>query len=137
MSNFTRRSMLAAGVGAVGVGIVGGPTGAFASAIGGKPSGLPARSQFAPAVGTLFTASADKARHKLKLVDILDVPPVTVPGDELAFNLLFEEPGGLRLVDGIYKLTSVRVPSCTLFLSPVDHPGHQPRVQALINRRSA
>lgn len=136
MPNVTRRSMLAAGLGVVGAGIVSGPASALAATVGPKADAL-VRSRFVPAIGSLFTASAGSARHKLKLVDIVDVPPATVPHDELAFNLLFEEPGGRRLVDGIYRLTSVRVPSCSLFLSPVDLSGHQPRVQALVNRRSS
>lgn len=137
MPNVTRRSMLAAGLGVVGAGIVSGPANAFAATVGPKGDGALVRSRFLPAIGSLFTASAGSVRHKLKLVDVLDVPPATVPHDEHAFNLLFEEPTGRHLADGIYRLTSVRVPSCSLFLSPVDLPGHQPRVQALVNRRSA
>jgi hypothetical protein len=136
MPYVTRRSMLAAGVGAVGVGLVSGPTSAFAASPDRRATGLPVRSQFVPALGSLFTARGGSTRHRLKLVEILDVPPTTVPDDENAYNLLFEQAGGPRLADGIFTLTSVRAPSCTLFLSPVDLPGRH-RVQALVNRRSS
>jgi hypothetical protein len=135
MPNVTRRSLVAAGLGAVGAGIVSGPASALAATVTREPADLLVRSRFAPAVGSLFTARSGSTRHKLKLVDVLDVLGAA-PRDELAFNLLFDEVDGSRLTDGIYRLTSVRVPACSLFLSPVDHPAHEPRIQALINRRT-
>lgn len=149
MPDPTRRSMLLFGLSAAGAGVaaaplagLGGGTALAAPASSASAPGTPAmplRSDFTGAVGALFRASPDLGtgggEHRLRLREIADVPPVTTPDDEHAFNLLFEQVSAGQPVQGIYRLLSASAPSVTLFLSPVDRPGGGHVVQALVNRR--
>ena len=139
MPDVTRRSMLVMGataVGAtVGAAVLGSAGSALADAVSDAGGAMPSRSTFGPALGSLFTARAGSTRHTLRLVELLDVPPV--PNDEHAFNLIFEAVSRRPVTDAIYRLTSVRVPACAFYISPVEASSGRPRMQALVNRRPA
>jgi hypothetical protein len=137
MPDMTRRSVLRLGVGAAGLAAVEGPaaaiaTGAFAA---DKPA-VPARSLFASAVGTTFTAHGLGGRHRLTLHEIADVPAIDGNPDENRFNLLFTTADGSPLGEGIYRLTRSATPTTLLFMSPVGTRATKPgiRMQALVNR---
>jgi hypothetical protein len=134
---FTRRSMLAMGLGTVGAGLMRPSTALAARPEPAAVGGVPLRPAFLPAVGSTFLATAGATRHRLTLVEILDLAPALAPLDDRAFNLIFELLGKPPLKDGIYRLTSAAVPTCSLFLSHVDLPTGRRRVQALVNRRTA
>jgi hypothetical protein len=128
--------MSATAVGAtVGAAVLGSPGAALADAVSDAGGSTPSRSAFVPAIGSLFTARAGQTRHTLRLLEILDVPPV--PNDEHAFNLIFEAASSRPVADAIYRLTSVRVPACEFFISAIEAPSGRPRLQALVNRRPA
>lgn len=149
MPEFTRRSMLTRGLGTLGSVTIGSMAlGSMAqSAAAGDAASTTAsraavdapglrRSVFLPALNTTFRASTSSSRYTLRLVEILDLVPAAVAGDDHAFNLVFEQSDGQPMRDGIYSLSADRVPAVSLFLSPVDRPGTKHRLQALINRRS-
>jgi hypothetical protein len=134
--NLTRRSVLMLGLGTVGAGFIGRPGAALATATSPRGSdGLPLRSQFLPGVGAVFSASAATGRHRLRLVEILDVPPSPVARDEHAFNLIFEQISATPMTQGIYRLTCSRVPATSLFLSPIGLSTKRQEFQALVNRQ--
>lgn len=150
MPEFSRRSMIAKGLGALGSVTLGsaalGST-SLASLATGVPaaSATPApdeasalrRSTFLPHVKGTVTAEGSPGRYRLRLVEILDLSPATVVDDEHAFNLIFEQSEGRPASEGIYALSATGMVECTLHLSAVEGPGVGRRLQALVNRRPA
>ena len=140
MTDVSRRAVLGAGLGVLG--LLGLRTGAgaaeatahrppAASAVRSGPHVIdgPERAHFASSVGRSFAADLDGRRARLKLAHIRDVAGAV--DDNLSFNLIFT--AHRPLVDGIYTVRRRGVATHALFLSRV---GPSTAMQAVVNRRS-
>jgi hypothetical protein len=101
-----RRAVLGAGLGVVGLAVVGVDAPAAEAA-----TALPRRSHYAKSVGRAFTVTRSKHSHSVKLTRIRNVARTPA--------------------DGIYTVTRKGVPTQQLFLSRV---GDGANMQALVNR---
>jgi len=124
----SRRDLLKVAGATAGVAAVAGPV---AAAAGGDAPVIPRRVNFSPNVGAVLNVRAGIARHRVRLVEVLDIQGATSP--DRGFNLLFE-PIGAALPEGIYRVSGRNVDPTLLFLSPVGLPGAATRLQAVVNR---
>jgi len=136
LPELSRRNALKLGVGVVGFAAVAGPAGALglAAGTGTTRPAIPVRSHFTPSIGATFVAAGSSGMHRLTLVQILDVAPVTKQNDEDRFNLIFEASGETIPGQGIYTFTRTGVPATQLFISPIGPASGPVRLQGLVNR---
>ena len=123
----SRRMVLGAGLGALGVAIVGVNQ---SSAEAATATG-PVRSDYATSVGKVFTVPYNGSTMNLTLTAVQDLPNSTAANSKYCFSLLFTPAGSSVLRDGIYPLKRAGVPTYSLFLGRV---GTARNVQAVVNR---
>jgi hypothetical protein len=147
VTQLSRRTLLAAGVttlSTAGLLARSAPAGVSPSpSVRPAPSAVPLRSLFSGAIGALFTAApltasgafAGGVGIRLRLEEILDLVPASVPDDDHRFALIFRSTHP-RFAEGIFSLHRDGVATTTLFLSPVDKVNHagSHSIQAVINR---
>jgi hypothetical protein len=123
----TRRTVLGAGLGAIGLAVVGiRPSAADAATASG-----PVRVNYAASVGKAFTVRYAGAIHSLTLTALQDLPNARITDRPYCFSLLFTPSGSSVLPDGIYALQRTGVPTYSLFLGRV---GTGRTLQAVVNR---
>lgn len=127
MGDVSRRAVLGAGAGLIGL-VVLGVDEPDASAATPR---LPRRSDYSRSVRGVFTATHGKRTYKVRLTRIHDVAGTRAKQRESSFNLVFTPVGRTRLPDGIYAVRRRGVRPHTLFLSGVGTNG---AMQALVNR---
>jgi hypothetical protein len=127
MQEPSRRTVLGAGLGLVGLAVVG--TGETSA--GAAPVAAPARHHFAPSVGKVFTARLGGHTHRLRLTAVHDLPHTSRSQRDRCFSLLFAPTGRAALPDGIYRLRLGRGAAHSLFLV---HVGTGRTLQAIVNR---
>jgi hypothetical protein len=141
VSGVSRRAVLTAGLGAVGLGalaLAAPSTIAFAETSvddAHGASGLPVRSHFVSSIGKAFTATTATGTFVLTLTGIHDLVPSTVADDENRFNLVFTTEH-LGFTEGIVTLRRTGVPTSTLFVSSIGHVTATQSLQALVNRQA-
>jgi hypothetical protein len=141
VSGVSRRAVLTAGLGAIGLGTIAlaaPSTIAFAETSrddANGASGLPVRSHFVSSVGKPFTATTGAGTFTLTLKEIHDLAPSTVADDEYRFNLIFVSRH-LGFTDGIVTLRRRGVPASTLFVSSIGQVTTTQSLQALVNRQA-
>jgi hypothetical protein len=141
VSGVSRRAVLTAGLGAIGLGtiaLVAPSTIALAETSlddANGASGLPVRSHFVSSVGKPFTATNAAGTFTLTLKEIHDLTPSTVADDENRFNLIFVSRD-LGFTDGIVTLRRRGVPTSTLFISSIGQVTTTQSLQALVNRQA-
>lgn len=126
MQNISRRAVLGSAVGTaalVAIGIDAAPAGAATTP-------APLRSHYAPSVGKIFTAVRAGRSHQVTLTAIRDAVPTRAKDKPYAFTLILTPARGVRLPDGIYRLTRRGVRTHSLLLSSVGTAG---KVQAAVN----
>lgn len=127
MHETSRRTILGAGLGFVGLAVVGvNPTTADAA-----PAAAPARHHYGHAVHKLFTVRHAGRRYRLRLTAVQSLQHATAAHRQQCFSLLFTPAGGAVLPDGIYRLVRRGVPTHSLFLARV---GTGRTLQAVVNR---
>jgi hypothetical protein len=145
MGDVSRRAVLGAGVGTVGLVALSaaGPDAVAAakdqarigttdaSAAKASPMSAPLRSDYAEAVGRVFTATRDGRTYRVKLTHLQDLVHTTAKQRPHCFGLMFAPVGKARLHDGMYVLKRAGVRTHKLFISAV---GTEGEMQAIINR---
>ncbi len=133
MPELTRRSALVLG-GALGLAALAIPAGAASATLlgGQQPPAIPLRSVFGKVRGSTVMATGGTRSHRLTLVDILDLGPGPVD-PQRCFNLIFQTQGSTPLAEGVYRLSSSRLPATSLLLSPIGRRGGG-QLQAVVNR---
>jgi len=123
----SRRTVLGAGLGLLGLVVVGvdEPTAEAATA------SAPARRHYAPAVGKVFTTHHAGRTYRLRLTAIQNLQHASSAHREQCFSLLFEPVGRAALHDGIYRLRRAGRPTHSLFLVRI---GTRRTLQAIVNR---
>jgi hypothetical protein len=143
MGDVSRRAVLGAGVGTVGLVALGaaapdaeaatkaksGTTDAAAAQA--SPMSAPLRSDYAESVGRVFTATRDGRAHRVTLTHVQDLVHTAAKQRPHCFGLMFTPVGNARLHDGMYVLKRKGVRTHKLFISAVGTEGH---MQAIINR---
>jgi hypothetical protein len=129
MTDMTRRTVLAGGIGLLTLAMVG----SAPETVDAATRSAPVRADYAGSVGATFTASSDGHTHRLRLEHIRDLIPTTATQRPYCFNLIFVPVGSAALPDGIYTLSRRGAPTRDLFLSRVGI-GHD--MQALVNRKA-
>jgi hypothetical protein len=136
MGDVSRRAVLGAGAGAVGVLAFGaGPARAQAprakTVKAAHIAPMPLRAHYARSVGRAFTAVHGGRTVQVKLSYIRNVDHVPASQSQRAFILIFVPTGRRHLSDGIYQLKRKGVPTHTLALTSVGSDGG---LQAVVNR---
>lgn len=124
----TRRTVLGAGLGALGLVIVG--TGAPVAEAATAPAPL-RRRDFTPSLRRVFVARRSGHTHRLRLTAIQNLRHSSAAHHDRCFSLLFTPTGRAVLPDGIYRLKAAGRPAQSLFLVRV---GTGRTMQAIINR---
>lgn len=126
MALVPRRAVLGAGLGVVGLAVVGidAPSAEAATV-------LPRRAHYAKSVGRLFTLRHGRREYRARLVHIHNVTGAPAGRRDHCFNLIFQVAGGHHLPDAIYAVSRKGVRTSHLFLSRV---GDGAGMQALVNR---
>lgn len=128
MNEPSRRTVLGAGIGLVGLAIVG----VDARTADAATSTAPMRSQYTPSVGRVFTVRHGGRAHRVTLTAVQNLPHTRPADRQYCFSLLLIPAGRTDLPDGIYTLERSGVPAHSLFLSRI---GTGRALQAVINRR--
>jgi len=127
MHNPSRRAVLGAGLGLLGLAVVG----VDEAPAGAATVSAPLRSDYAAAVHKVFTVRHDGRTHRLTLTAVQNLPHTSAGQRQRCFSLLFTPAGRTVLPDGIYRVRRLGVPTQSLFLARV---GAGRTVQAVINR---
>jgi hypothetical protein len=143
MGDVSRRAVLGAGVGTLGLvafGIAAPAANAAATTRArpvplapdkASPMSAPLRSDYAHSVGRVFTATRDGHVFRIKLSRIEDLVATTAKQRPHCFALIFAPTSKARLHDGIYVLRRPGLHTHKLFVSSVGAKGV---MQAIINR---
>ena len=123
----SRRTVLGAGLGLLGLAVVGVD---LPQAEAATTSG-PTRKDYATSVGKAFTVAYRGANYRLTLTALQDLPNASTADSQYCFSLLFTPAGTTTLPDGIYTLKRTGVPTYSLFLGRV---GTGRTLQAVVNR---
>jgi len=123
----SRRAVLGAGLGLLGLVIVG----VDESAADAATVSAPVRADYASAVHNVFTARYGGRTHRLTLTAVQNLPHTSAADRRHCFSLLFTPTGRTVLPDGIYRLTRAGVPTQSLFLARI---GTGRTLQAVVNR---
>jgi hypothetical protein len=127
MQETSRRTVLGAGLGLLGLAVIGvDEAGAEAAA-----APVPARHLFAPSLGKVFTAQLGNHTHRLRLTAVDDLPHTGRAYRDRCFSLLFTPTGRHELPDGIYRLRRPGGANHSLSLVRV---GTGRTLQAVVNR---
>jgi hypothetical protein len=127
MHEVSRRTALGAGLGLIGLAVVG-VNESTAEAAGAS---APLRSHYASSVRKVFTARHGGRTYRLTLTAVQNLPHSRAAHRPYCFSLLFTPAGRTVLPDGIYTLVRAGVPTHSLFLSRV---GTGRTLQAVVNR---
>ena len=127
MHTASRRAVLGAGLGLLGLAFVG----VDESAADAATVPAPARADYASAVEKVFTAKHGGRTHRLTLTAVQNLPHTRATDRQRCYSLLFTPVGSGVLPDGIYALKRVGVPTQSLFLARV---GTGRTLQAVVNR---
>lgn len=127
MPHPTRRTVLGAGLGVLGLAIVGVDAPAAEAA---APSGL-RRRDFTSSLRKTFVTHHGGRTHRLRLTAIQNLPHASAAHHDQCFSLLFTPAGRAVLPDGIYRLKRAGHPARSLFLVRV---GTGRTMQAIVNR---
>lgn len=138
MVTLSRRAIIAGGLGAAGIAVLGiaaaTSMGPGAQELSAAKTGIDlVRSRFSPFVGETFTAHSGAVSFPLVLEAVEDLAPVQSPAEERRFNLLFSASGS-EPPQGIYTVRNPNTPDAWLFMSPIGQDGPARRIQALIDR---
>jgi hypothetical protein len=141
MSEVSRRAVLGAGAGVLGLLFIGAETGSGpaptstpAAKVAAEPKAkvpLPTRSHYASSVGKAFTATAGEHTYKLKLAHIRNVSNTSAADSDECFNLIFTAAGKTQPPEAIYTLRRKGVVTQSLFVSRL---GTDQSMQALVSR---
>jgi hypothetical protein len=123
----SRRTVLGAGLGLLGLVVVG----VDAPAAEGVSVLAPQRRHYTPALHKAFTVRHAGRSLRLTLTAVQNVPHTSPAHRQDCFSLLFTPAGRTVLPDGIYMLKRAGVPTHSLFLSRV---GTGRTLQAVVNR---
>lgn len=127
MHSPSRRAVLGAGLGLLGLAVVG----VEEAPAGAAMVSAPVRADYAAALYKVFTARHGGRTDRLTLTAVQDLPYTSAGQRQQCFSLLFTPAGRTVLPDGIYRVSRVGVPTQSLFLARV---GAGRTVQAVINR---
>jgi hypothetical protein len=122
-----RRTVLGAGLGLIGLAVVG----VERSAAEAATASGPVRSDYASSVGKGFTVQYGGGTYNLTLTALRDLPNAKVAYSQYCFSLLFTPSGTTSLPDGIYAVKRPGVPTYSLFLGRV---GTARCLEAVVNR---
>lgn len=123
----SRRTVLGAGLGLLGLVVVG----IDETAADAATASVPVRQHYTPALHKVFTVHHAGGSHRLRLTAVQNLPHSSAAHRPYCFSLLFTPLGRTLLPDGIYRLQRTGVPTQLLFLSRVG-PGNT--LQAVVNR---
>jgi hypothetical protein len=127
MIDVPRRAVLGAGLGAIGLAVIG----VDAPDASAAASSLPRRSHYLNSVGRTFVATSGRYKHKVRLARIHNVAGGPAKRRDESFNLVFVVARGRQLADGTYTITRKGVRTHRLFLSRL---GDGASMQAVVNR---
>lgn len=127
MQQPSRRTVLGAGLGLLGLVVVG----VDESNAEAATAAAPARHQYTPALGKVFTTHHAGRTDRLRLTAIQNLPHASPAHREQCFSLLFEPLGRAVLHDGSYPLRRPGQPTHSLFLVRI---GTGRTLQAIVNR---
>lgn len=122
----SRRAVLGAGLGLLGLVVVG-----VDGSAAGAATATPVRRDYAAALHKVFTVQHGSRTRRLTLTAVQDLPHSRAAHREYCFSLLFTPTGRAVLPDGIYTVKRTGVPTHSLFLSRV---GTGSTLQAVVNR---
>lgn len=128
MQEPSRRTVLGAGLGLLGLVIVG----VDAESADAVSSPAPVRRNYASAVGKVFTVRHGGRTHRVTLTAVQNLPHAKAADRQFCFSLLFSPAARTVLADGIYTVMRAGVPTHSLFLSRI---GTGRTLQAVVNRR--
>jgi hypothetical protein len=123
----SRRAVLGAGLGLVGLAVIGTEQPAADAA---TPPG-PVRHDYAWSMGKVFTVHHAGRSHRLTLRAVQNLPHASAAHHRYCFSLLFTPAGRTALPDGIYTVKRKGVPTHSLFLARI---GTGRTLQAVVNR---
>jgi hypothetical protein len=123
----SRRTVLGAGLGLLGLVVVG----VDAPAAEGVSVLAPQRRHYTPALHKAFTVRHAGRSLRLTLTAVQNLPHTNVADRQCCFSLLFTPAGSAVLHDGIYAVRRTGVPTHSLFLGRV---GTGRTLQAVVNR---
>jgi hypothetical protein len=127
MHNPSRRTVLGAGLGLLGLVVVG----VDESAADAATMSAPVRADYTAALHKVFTVRHGGRTHRLTLTAVQNLPHTSAAHRQRCFSLVFTPAGSSVLPDGIYALKRVGVPTHSLFLARV---GTGRALQAVVNR---
>jgi hypothetical protein len=127
MHEVSRRTALGAGLGLLGLAVVG----VDESAADAASTSAPVRAHYASSTRKVFTARHGGRTYRLTLTAVQNLPHARAADRPYCFSLLFTPAGRTVLPDGIYTLVRSGVPTHSLFLSRV---GTGRTLQAIVNR---
>lgn len=127
MPNPSRRNVLGAGLGLLGLVAVG----VDESAAEAATVAAPVRSDYTAALHKVFTVRHRGRTHRLTLTAVQNLPHTSAAHRQRCFSLLFTPAGSSPLPEGIYAPKRVGVPTHSLFLA---HVGTARTLQAIVNR---
>ena len=128
MPETSRRTVLGAGLGLLGLVVVGVDDSTAEAAPTAHP---PARRDFTPLLHKVFTTRHGGRTHRLRLTAIHNLPHAAAAHRQQCFSMLFTPVGGAVLPDGIYHLKRAGRPAHSLFLVRI---GTGTTLQAIVNR---
>ena len=128
MPETSRRTVLGAGLGLLGLVVVGVDDSTAEAAPTVHP---PARRDFTPLLHKVFTTRHGGRTHRLRLTAIHNLPHAAAAHRQQCFSMLFTPVGGAVLPDGIYHLKRAGRPAHSLFLVRI---GTGTTLQAIVNR---
>lgn len=123
----SRRTVLGAGLGLLGLAIVG-VDGSVAEA---ATTTAPVRGDYTSAIRKEFTVQHGGRTRRLTLTAVQNLPHARAAHGRYCFSLLFTPVGRTALPDGIYRLKRPGLPAHSLFLARV---GTGRTLQAVVNR---
>jgi len=127
MQEPSRRAVLGAGLGVLGLVVVG----IDQPAADAATASAPVRYDYTPAVHKVFTVRHGGRTHRLTLTAVQNLPHTSPAHRRYCFSLLFTPSGRTVLPDGIYRLKRTGVPTHSLFLARI---GTGRTLQAVVNR---
>ena len=128
MPEISRRTVLGAGLGLLGLVVVGVDEAGADAATVARPL---ERRHFAGSLHKVFTTRHGGRTHRLRLTGIHNLPHARAAHRQVCFSLLFTPVGGAVLPDGIYHLKRAGRPADALFLVRI---GTGTTLQAIVNR---
>jgi len=128
MPEASRRTVLGAGLGLLGLAVVGVDESSADAAVVAVPL---ERRHFTTSLHKVFTTRHGGRTHRLRLTAIQNLPHARAAHRQVCFSLLFTPVGGAELPDGIYHLKRAGRPAHSLFLVRI---GTGTTLQAIVNR---